>query len=185
MYILYRVDEIKPKSILELGLGQTTLMTSRYSNYYDTKHVVIESNDEWIKSFSNKLNLSNTMIKQVDVEEFEYKDNINLRYHDLENQLCDKYDLVIVDGPQGFLNTKPVQFQKYPRSNMWNLIDMLADDFVIIYDDVDRSGDLNTAKRLEHMIRDNLDTNIYSTTFTGLKYQYVICSENNRFVTWF
>lgn len=57
MYSLYRIlNEDRPKNILELGLGQTTKLTSQYANHFDdVKLTVFETDEDWIEVFSENL----------------------------------------------------------------------------------------------------------------------------------
>ena len=187
MYILYRIlNEIKPKNILELGLGQTSLMTSSYVQNSGNKLTIIESNQEWIESFSNKMHLSNNMnIKQVDIERFNFDNSENLRYKNLKSVLQDdKFDLIIIDGPQGFDHENNNQMLKYSRSNIWDLISNLEDDFIIIVDDYERQGERNTVKRLFNLL-DSQNIDYYFNDFRGAKHQLVICSKKYKFLIWF
>ena len=53
LYVMYRIlDSVKPKKILELGLGQTTRMISQYSGYYHAEHQVVEHDPKWIEFFA-------------------------------------------------------------------------------------------------------------------------------------
>lgn len=54
MYTLYRIlDEVQPKNILEMGLGQTSKMTTQYAKYYKDSHLLIVEGDQlWIDNFS-------------------------------------------------------------------------------------------------------------------------------------
>lgn len=48
--------KIRPKNILELGLGQTTKLTSQYANHFDdVKLTVFETDEDWIEVFSENL----------------------------------------------------------------------------------------------------------------------------------
>ena len=189
MYILYRIlDEVQPKNILELGLGQTSKMTTQYAKYYNDSHLLIIEGDQlWIDNFSNKLNIeSNVDIVQRDVETFTYNDTENLRFKDFDEATGDnKFDLIIIDGPQGFISEPEFHELEYSRSNVWSLIDNnLADEFVIIIDDYDRQGEKNTMARVEELLREK-KIEFYNFKSTGLKEQYVICSSGYRFVSWF
>lgn len=189
IYLLYRVlNEIKPKNILEFGLGQTTRLTIQYANYFkDTTLQVIEDNQNWIDTFLENYNVNNNVsIAQCDLEEFEYNNSKNLRYKNLDNIIKNKkFDLIIIDGPRGWLQMSPLTFQEYPRSNIWDLISKnLKEDFVIILDDYDRIGEQNTSKITLDLLSDH-NKQVYSQEFNGLKNQLLLCSEKNRFSTWY
>ena len=52
LYTLYRIlNEMRPKQILEIGLGQSTKLTGQYADYFDAKHLVVEHDLEWTKFF--------------------------------------------------------------------------------------------------------------------------------------
>lgn len=55
LYVMYRIlNEVKPKSILELGLGQSTRMIAQYVRASsDVNHYVVEHDPGWIEFFSN------------------------------------------------------------------------------------------------------------------------------------
>lgn len=188
MYILFRIlDEVQPKNILEFGLGQTSKMTTQYANSFSNSKLLIIENDQiWIDKFSEKLNLNeNIDIIQRGIEKFTHNDTENERYSDLDEIVKDsKYDLIIIDGPLGYTTVpEPRQFD-YSRANIWNLIDNLADEFIIIMDDCERKGEQNTMDHMEELLTER-DIEYYNFRSTGLKEQYVICSKEYRYVSWF
>ncbi len=187
MYILYRIlNDIQPKSMLEFGLGQTTRMTNQYANYHKINHKVIESDQDWIDVFSQNLNLDYTTIKQTGIEYFRSGGKPNLKYANLEDKIGnDKYDFVIVDGPQGFFPTDPVTFPKYSRSNICDIIDHLDDEFIIVFDDYDRIGEQRTVEKLIEKLEKEKNIKCYTQKFFGLKYQMVILTEKYQFVQWY
>lgn len=187
MYTLFRIlDEINPQNILELGLGQTKL-TTQYANFFkDSKLITVDGDQDWIDVFSEKLTCEgNINIIQQDTEKFTYNETENLRYKDLSNIVKeDKFDLIIIDGPNGF-NPETGELLTYSRSNIWNLLDNnLAEDFVIIIDDYERLGEKNTMNRVEEVLNEK-GIEFYTFKSIGLKEQYVICSEKYKFISWF
>lgn len=188
MYVLYRIlDEVQPKNILELGLGQTTKLTSQYVNYMEgSKVTVIEGDQDWIDVFSENLDLTeNIKIVKKDVETFRYNKTDNLRYKDFTKGFSDeKFDFIIIDGPQGFF---PDTFEPldYSRSNIWELIpNNLAEDFIIIIDDYERKGEQNTIKKV-HDLLDDENIEYFTLTTLAINQQHIIVSKNYKFVTWY
>ena len=125
---------------MELGLGQTTKLTSQYANHFDNvKLTVLESDYDWIEIFSQNLDISDRInIVKLDEETFEYKNTINVRFKNIEKVVGDeKYDLIIIDAPNGFLKGPDGNILlEYSRTNIWQLIpNNLEDDFIIIIDD--------------------------------------------------
>lgn len=180
-YVLYRIlNEVKPQNILELGLGQTTKMTTQYVSYFNESNLqVIEDNQEWIDKFSKCLSLSdNVKINQVNSINVLIDYNECLKYENFDRLLNNNlFDLVIIDGPLGY-------GQMYPRTNIWDIVNYLNNSFVIIIDDYDRKGEQNTCKKLfEILSKKGIDFD--QITFKGLKHQLVIYSPDNKFVSWF
>ena len=183
------LNEVNSSNILELGLGQTTKMTTQYASYFDNVQLqVIEDNQSWTDTFSENLELTdNVSIDYCDVEEFDCNGTTSLRYSDLDKIIKDKkFDLIIIDGPKGFLETEegPVELE-YSRTNIWALIEKnLSKDFIIILDDFNRIGEQNTAEYICELIS-NKNIDYYTQVYRGSKNQIIITSEKNRFVTWF
>ena len=188
MYTLFRIlDEIKPKNILELGLGQTSKMTSQYANYHAYSNLmIIDNNQSWIDVFSKNLNISdNIKLIQRDNEIFSYKGSENIRYSKLDEIVGEmKFDLIIIDGPQGYFSEPVYSELDYSRSNIWDLVDNLNDEFIIIIDDYNRHGEKNTMSRLIELLKEK-NIQFYTFKSIGIKEQFVICTEKYRFVSWF
>ena len=143
IYTLFRIlDKVSPQHILEMGLGQTTRLTSQYIAYKNPAATldVCEHNQDWIDVYTPELPISsNIKVHHLDLEYFDYDGKKNDKYKNLA-QVTDniKYNLIIVDGPVGAEKT-------LPRSNIIDLIPQnLAKDFIIIFDDADRTGEQNT-----------------------------------------
>ncbi|MBR1601085.1 MAG: hypothetical protein IJ677_05850, partial [Alphaproteobacteria bacterium] len=144
IYMLYRIlDNAKPTRILEMGMGQTSRLTSQYIAYCNPNAAldIVENDAGWIATYQPQLAQNeHTKIHQCDLEFFTY-DNVECRkYKDLNEVVGNtKYDLIIIDGPLG-------ADQTLPRSNVLDLIrnDNIAEDFIIIFDDAERKGEQKT-----------------------------------------
>ena len=184
IYMLYRIlDNTKPQNILEMGMGQTSRLTSQYVTYCnpDAMLDIIENDAGWIATYQPQL-AQNEHIKvhQRDLEFFTYDRNECRKYKDLNEVVSNtKYDLIIIDGPWGSL-------QNLPRSNVLDLIKNhnLANDFIIIFDDTERSGEQNTVaqtikllqeQNTEHFVfkRNGIKTQTYITSLTKSFIQYL------------
>jgi len=182
VYILFKIlDEFNPKNILEMGLGQTTKLTSQYASYYqDSTLHVVEHNKEWIEAFSKKLELNNNVrIFQRNLMKFMLNDIESDKYDSLDEIVeGKKYDLIIIDGPFGFDRV-------YPRTNILDLIPQnLAKNFIIILDDAERVGEKNTAELIfKKLIENNIE--FKKSYKIGLKTQLIITSTNYEFIHWY
>ena len=188
-YSLYRIlDDARPKSILELGLGQTTKITSQYANRFDDVELtVMEANGDWIDVFSEKLNITdNINITHMDLEVFEHGGENNLRFKDVPDVVGDKkFDLIVIDGPDGRITENgETRMLKYSRSNIWQLIpDNLADDFIILMDDYERVGEENTINHAEELLKDN-DIEYLTYSCFGTSKQYAVFTDKFKFIKW-
>lgn len=79
LYALYRIlDEFQPKSILEMGLGQSTKMIGSYvkwkvSRQEECHHMIVEHDETWIDFFKNSFELSSgTEVVQLDLKKVEF-----------------------------------------------------------------------------------------------------------------
>ncbi len=189
MYSLYRIlNDAQPKNILELGLGQTSKATTQYANHFkDAKLTIVEGDQDWIDIFSQNLEISdNVEIVQLDVGEFEYDNTTTYRFKDfLDVAGSEKYDLIIIDGPQGFIDTdEGRQLLHYSRTNVWQLIpDNIADEFIILMDDCERKGETRTFNHVKELMEKN-NIEFYEYKCSGLKTQRAILSEKFRYISW-
>lgn len=136
------LEYMNPQNILELGMGQTSKLTTQYVNNKnaDARLHIVEHDEKWLNYFSKQLNLaSNVFIYKQDLTSFFYNGSESTKYDGLLNVISEeKFDLIIVDGPIGYK-------QLYPRTNVLELIpNNIADDFVVLLDDVQRIGEKNT-----------------------------------------
>lgn len=178
LYKLYRIlDVLKPKNILELGLGQTTKLTSQYAKYNkDSNVIAIDDDKVWIDVLSKQIpNSPNFKIKHLNLQNFVYKGDVlqqKSEYKDLEKVVKGKkFDLIIVDGPIGW-------DKEYPRTNVIGLLNNLTDTWVVIFDDSNRLGESKTTGIFRNELNDK---NIKYKEFTtkGLKEQRYFCNTIN------
>ena len=181
IYTLFRIlDNVRPAKILEMGLGQTSLVTSQYAAHNNpTAEVdIIENDASWINIYRPRLAVGeNIRLNQCNIEIFD-EEGQNRRYNRaaLSQITADKkYNLIIVDGPMG-------GEQKHPRSNILDLVEKnLAPDFIIIFDDAERSGEQNTiARTKEKLAAQRIDFGVQRRD--ALKSQVLIFSKSYEFV---
>ena len=181
IYMLYRIlDNVKPQHILEMGMGQTSRLTSQYVAYCNPQATldIIENDAGWIEIYQPQLaKAENIKLHQRDLEFFTYDKTECRKYKNLEEVIGDyKYDLIIIDGPWGAT-------QNLPRSNVLDVIKnhSLANDFIIIFDDTERVGEQNTVTHTLELLKEQ---NIEFTVFhrTGIKAQTFITSLSKSFI---
>lgn len=183
IFILFKIlDTLRINNILEFGLGQSSKVTTQYAKYKnpDSTLSIVEHNQEWIDYFKKELilsektkiyqkNLINCELNGVESDKYEPLDNI------VENK---KFDLIIIDGPIG-------QDKTYPRTNVLDIIpEHLAESFVIILDDAERTGEKNTANLILKKLDDN-NINYCKSYKVGAKTQLLITSKDYEFINWY
>lgn len=189
-YPLYRIlDEIHPHSILEMGLGQSTKIISKYIEYYskntteEYEHSIVEHNEEWIDFFTKShtlpssthivhLNAVHTIFEnlQPDIPKADV-----LRYEHFRNHFQNKkYDLIFIDGPNGSL--------EFSRIDILDILpECLEKSFIIMLDDYERIGEQRTAHFIHRVLYNN-NISAYEGVYSGLKSTGIIVSEDLKFL---
>ena len=174
------VNEICPKRILDLGLGQSTRMIGQYTMANeDVTHLVVEHDSEWIAFFKQAVALNDrSRIIQLDREMEPYKEAPQVRVFKgfAEQFKNEKFDFISIDAPFG------LDMKQYSRIDVLKILpDCLADDFIIMIDDTDRSGERQTVKEMIAKL-ENSGISYKTGKYAGNKECIIICSENLKFV---
>lgn len=183
LYVMYRVlDEAKPTSILEIGLGQSTKVSAQYVKHSEgVDHVVVEHDEDWITSFSANYALpAGTRVLQLDLSAVEMGERPSsvTRYADFKPALGgSKYDLILIDGPFGDRSAE------FSRVDVLDLIpESLAERFVIVLDDYNRPGEQQTAQEITKALS-AAGIEHETATYTGEKVLWVATSADLKFFT--
>ena len=186
LYALYRIlDEMQPRSILEMGLGQSTKMIGSYVRWKhergeECRHYVVEHDETWIDFFKGSFELSEASeVIHRELVTLEMADlqgnptNVNM-YRDFTEKLEGKeFDLIFIDGPFG----SPV----YSRVDIIDLLpECLAESFVLMLDDAERQGEQNTLQMLLSMLKESGRT-CASNYYSGEKATAIITSQDLHF----
>ena len=181
IYMLYRIlDVARPMHILEMGMGQTSRLTSQYIANCNLNATldIIENDAGWIATYKPQLAQGeNIKVHLCDLELFKDGKSECRKYKYLSDITKDtKYDLIIIDGPWGAKQT-------LPRSNILDLINNgnLSDDFIIIFDDAERTGEQNTIVNTHALLKEK---NVEYLTFkrNGIKTQQILASISKNFI---
>ena len=152
-YILYRtLDEIKPTSILETGLGQSTKIITEYVKHFEgIRHDVVEHDENWINFFKMNTNMSEVQsIHLLKAIKRKFKGCYVNAYEGFKEEFFNKkYSLISIDGPIGTND-------KYSRIDVIDILPQcLEKQFVILIDDCERLGEKNTIKLIESKLQKN------------------------------
>ena len=180
-YVVYRIlNERNPKNILELGLGQSTKLISQYAAAFpEVRHQVVEHDPVWIDFFSKNYNVpENTEMVLLDREFIRYKEADHVRVFKgfAEAFRGQKFDFISIDAPLG------VDMKEYSRIDVLRILPgCLADSFIIIVDDAERSGEERTINEMTEVLKSS-HIPFVMNRYSGKKDCMVICSEDLSFV---
>ena len=181
LYVLYRIlDEMRPKSILELGLGQSTKLISQYAaSGKKIKHTVVEHDEAWIEFFRKGFKLAkSTELCHLPLNYHGVwrEDTEVVAYEGFTERFSErKFDLICIDGPFGYLA------KIYARTDVLTIMpNCLADSFVILLDDTERAGEKNTIQAMQDILEEN-SIKHKRGFYRGIKEMMVLTSEDNRF----
>lgn len=179
LYILYRIyNDIKPKNILEFGLGESSKLAYQYIQHQpEALLTIVEQDQNWLDFFSKEIHdiSANTLLLPVETQT-RYGHQV-LQYQNLLETLQQKkFDLMIVDGPFGS--------KHYSRPQIIDLVqhNLNHASFVIIIDDYEREGERETAAKLRETLSSH-NIPFSEGVYAGQKQTLLICSKNFNFLT--
>lgn len=181
LYVMTRIlEEIRPQNVLDIGLGISTSLISRYFDYYKYakgEHIVIEHDEKWIEFYTKRHKISEcTQIYNSHLIEKEILSHTFMAYENFARAVNGrKFDVISIDGPFGSEGG-------YSRRDILDFIpNVLRESFIIVLDDMHRIGEQNTFEEIKLILSKNgiaYDFGLYSgETCCG-----VIVSADNRFI---
>ena len=180
LYVMTRVlNELKPHSILEFGLGISSTLVSYYlksQNFPDARHVIIEHDKDWAAFYTkNKRITDESHICFHDVSQHKYKGNDYNAYDGLDRSIASsRFSVISIDGPIGS--------DIYSRRDILQFLpDILEDSFVIIMDDTQRKGENKTLQDIKDKLH-NSGISYCNGAYAGMSECSVITSDDNKFV---
>ena len=150
-YILLNLLEMnKPKNILELGFGFSSLPINQYARSSGARHDICEGNPKWIDYFNQKYCKDeewnfNLIVKNEIVKTLYGYENCRI-YDDFRNGLNPPYDFVLIDGPRGSKET-------VSRANILNDIDVLDRHSTVVFHETRRVGEQITMSKMMEKLK--------------------------------
>lgn len=179
-YTLFRVlNQMKPQHILEFGLGQSSKLIHQFASFYGIPAVTFEHSEEWISFFKNDVgNKYEIRIEIAELEDIVYNGEATLSYRGIKEKLKgEKFDLVFVDGPYGFLH------DHFSRPQIIDVVkNNLKDRFCVIMDDYNRSGEKETVAEVLKVL-DEKGIPYEQMVYSGQKEHVLICSKDLYLLT--
>lgn len=163
IYLLLRACiELPVRNVLELGVGQSTLLLDALSKRRGFSVTGLEHDAGWARRIDQQCEqvrvlqapLVRRRICGIEAEAYDVPD------------LCGEFDLVLVDGPRGR--------RRYSR---WGALEWvgerLAEDFLVIFDDAERRGELDTIEAALKQL-DRIGRTYVTGRVRGAKSQFLI-----------
>jgi hypothetical protein len=174
-YFLNRIlSEFQPKRIVELGLGESSKFINQFLKYSYTgvEYLIFEHNEAWKQQYLK----ANKVVDCVEIKvcKLETKKNKGISYNSFSNfsEIIQKrkFDFYLIDGPFGS--------KSYSRYDAVELLSPITpqDDFLILFDDVERTGEQETVNYLLKMFKSK-GINFKSKVFNSEKSICIIASE--------
>lgn len=172
MPMLFVLNELMTKykglGILEFGSGQSTKFIAAHNDgggRVISKHVVYEHDASFASEFQNDgVDIRITPVVST---------RLNSKYV-IKGEWPEKINVILVDGPFGA--------SVYSRTNILEFVSQveLAEDWVIIIDDVHRPGERMTERRLIQVLRSR-NFNPIRKRYEGEKIVSVITEKGSKF----
>lgn len=174
----------RPKNILELGSGQTTKVLSCYARENSAAYVLtLEQNERWVNRLRS-LVVHDYRYLPLEKMEFECSGTgLQLNtfwYKDIPELHKQKFHYILVDGPDsGKVGTA---HSDYSRCGILRYLpSILAESFIIVFDDAERYGETMTINALKDILQaSNVPFHYFSTH--GIKTQDVVCSPEHSYL---
>lgn len=173
------IQTIKPKNILEMGLGQSSKVIMNYQKNNTCKYKIIEQDAKWYEFFKKEngtipegIEIFIRPIKQVFNET--YGVDVNY-YSDISDIIADeRYDVISIDGPWGSDGISRMDMLPYIPA-------CLKKSWCIMIDDYERDGEKNMIWELENILQQNMVR--YCKKIYG-KYRQLclLTSEDNKYL---
>ena len=183
LYVLYRIlDEVNPRNILELGLGQSTKMISQYADHFlSAAHIIVEHDAEWGRFFQSGFPLSvNSQLLMLPCKKELIRQVRTNLYDGFEVYFKDKsFDLLVIDGPITLEETT----HSLSRIDILPLLpQLLAKEFVLLFDDYQFLSIRNTITVVKEKLNEN-NIVFHSAVYSGEKELCMIVSDGYQFLT--
>jgi len=166
LYLLLRiVTELKPQRVLELGCGQTTLLLDDLVKSIPLDIISVEHDGGWAERMQERVD---HVIRHAPLVERDVFGHVCSTYGILPSEIGGQVDLIVVDGPIGVR-------EKSRWGALQYIEELLGDDFVIVFDDIERPGEQETVTELAGWL-DQLGREYSLTVTRSVKSQCVIAS---------
>lgn len=188
MYVMSRIlNDVKPRKILETGLGQSTRLIGSYVKWMcaqsECSHLVIEHDESWIDIFKGDFKLSDStrivqrQLSRVLLNDGNHESSTYI-YQDMNEVLeGKKFHLISLDGPYG----TDERFGYSRIDILPYLPGCLEESFCIVIDDYNRWGEKNTVEYIKAALR-KANIRFAEAVYRGTQDMYLMASMDLKFL---
>lgn len=179
IYVMTRIlNELRPKHVLEMGLGVSTTLISHYikkTSGETCTHDVIEQDADWIDFYVKNGRVSDvTNVIQSSIVKKQFDGTEYYAYEDLSCINHKKYNLISIDGPWGS--------DRHSRRDILEFIPyILGDNWIIVLDDTNRVGERDTVNEIIKKLKES-GIDFCIGEYSGMSQCTIIADSNNRFL---
>jgi predicted RNA methylase len=174
LYLLIRICTSLPvRRVLELGCGQSTLLLEALCGDRALDVTSLEHDPEWASMIGGQC--EKVVLKQVPLDEREVFDR-SAEVYDFDPDGV-PFDLLLVDGPKG-------RRRDSRRGALAFVEGSLADEFLIVFDDAERRGELDTIGETLRLL-DERQVDYSTSLVRSVNSQFVIATSAFRSAAFF
>lgn len=151
LYVLLSILQNRVVShLMELGVGQSTILCAQYARTFQRELTLIDDNLEWLQFVQNNAAISHedgifaiyAKLKKISAVEKV------IDWYDCE-QPTKKFDFLLIDGPPAYL--RRIQYNRLGIMN-W-LPGIMSEEFIIVIDDSNRKGEQLLVNSIMHIFQ--------------------------------
>ena len=174
---------VKPRTILELGSGQTTKLLSAYARAAPAIYVLtLEQDASWADRLRPDVVHDYRHVPLVSRAFSCPGSGLQVRtqwYDEVPELRGRRFDYILIDGPDS--GAHPAR-TRYARSGILEYMpSILNDSFVVVFDDAERYGETMTVDALRDILK-ALQIRHVSFSIHGIKTQVVFCSPDHAYL---
>ncbi len=175
LYLLGRIlEENAVKRVIELGAGQTTLLLDALAPKVGAQALTLESDAFWGGEVQARVRHE---VRTSPLVERDVRGYRALGFDLSSLTADDKFDLVVVDGPLG-----------RDQRSRWACLELLerhlADEFIVVFDDAERPGEMETVAEARALLRGRVER-LHEVQVVALKRQVAFASNAFQRVAWY
>jgi len=180
LHNMFRIlEDVKPKNILEFGLGQSSKMVHQYAEYQKANALTVEHDKDWIDYIKTHAPQINFNICQANLEKIEVNGIETYSYKNIAQIFMSAKigknggNLVILDGYSN---------KHYSRPQVLDFVSELGEDFCIFMHDSERTGEQETLVLLYEKLNQS-GVEFLKRDYDSTKRHTIICSKSWKFLT--